>query len=136
MDFKNGKVKQVQPTGMFQDLYKFEVTMEDGTAGIMYKKADNPFLNQGDEVNYTLSPKGTFKVIPAEGGKWSNKKSGATGTNKDVDVQELIVRQNSVTNAVAYCKGSNCSPEEVTGYAQIFRDWIFSEQGDTDPDTY
>ena len=108
-----GKVKTVQGNGggpgSFMDLYKFEVTMEDGTTGNMFKKTDNPYIGPGDEVQYTINAKGT---------------NSTTLLSRD----ELIVRQTCIKAAVDFCKNANCSPEEVTENAQIFRDWVFTEK--------
>tara|TARA_R110000744_G_scaffold378850_1_gene495633 strand:+ start:18956 stop:19420 length:465 start_codon:yes stop_codon:yes gene_type:complete len=128
-----GKVKTVQGNGggpgSFMDLYKYEVTLEDGTTGNMYKKSDNPYLSPGDEVSYTINAKGTFKVDREDGGTFTPKPkdnyakvpTSTVGLSRD----ELIVRQTCIKAAVDFCKNANCSPEEVTANAQIFRDWVF-----------
>ena len=64
---KKSKVTNLQANGggpgSFMDLYKFEVTMEDGTTGNMFKKTDNPYIEVGQEVNYSINNKGTIKGI-------------------------------------------------------------------------
>tara|TARA_R110000744_G_scaffold196593_1_gene315879 strand:+ start:9627 stop:10088 length:462 start_codon:yes stop_codon:yes gene_type:complete len=137
---KKSKVKTVQGNGggpgAFMDLYKYEVSMEDGTTGNMFKKTDNPFIEVGQEVHYTVNAKGTIKILPADGSTWEDKKANTeyakvptsptptSGLTRD----ELIVRQTCIKAAVDFCKNANCSPEEVTANAQIFRDWIFTEK--------
>jgi hypothetical protein len=64
MDLKKSVVKSVVSKDMFNDLYKFEVSMQDGTNGMMYKKSDNPFIKEGDDVVFTVNTKGTIKIIP------------------------------------------------------------------------
>tara|TARA_R110000744_G_scaffold378122_1_gene493872 strand:+ start:9439 stop:9906 length:468 start_codon:yes stop_codon:yes gene_type:complete len=133
-----GKVKTVQGNGggpgSFMDLYKFEVTMEDGTTGNMFKKTDNPYIGPGDEVQYTINAKGTFKVVRDEDGGYKpntpNNNNFAKSTNSTtlLSRDELIVRQTCIKAAVDFCKNANCSPEEVTENAQIFRDWVFTEK--------
>lgn len=64
MELKKSVVKSVNKKDMFNDLYKFEVSLEDGTTGLMYKKSENPFIKEGDEVMYGMNTKGTIKIIP------------------------------------------------------------------------
>ena len=66
MDLKKSVVKSVTAKDMFNDLYKFEVEMEDDTIGMMYKKSDNPYIKIGDSVVYTLNAKGTIKIVPKD----------------------------------------------------------------------
>ena len=62
-ELKKSVVKSVQGDGMFNELYKFDVSMEDGTNGKMYKKGDNPYIKTGEEVMYSINSKGTIKII-------------------------------------------------------------------------
>ena len=119
------KLVSVQPTGTFKEMYKFEVEFVDGNTGVIYRKTNEAKVEVGTEYPYTLNDKGTIKIINPEykGGGGSVASSGFSNNDRD----ELIVRQNSITNAVAYCRGSNCSPEEITDTAQIFRDWVFNK---------
>lgn len=135
---KKSIVKNVQGNGggpgSFMDLYKFEVTMEDGTTGNMFKKTDNPFIEIGQDVHYSINPKGTIKILPADGSSWDDKKpsgianhySNVAKSGGPLTRDELIVRQTCIKAAVDFCKNNDCSPEEVTANAQIFRDWIFT----------
>ena len=43
-------------------------------------------------------------------------------------MQNLIVRQSSLKAAVDYCRGSNCSPEEVCENAQLFAEWVMDKK--------
>ena len=137
---KKSTVKTVQGNGggpgAFMDLYKFEVTLEDGTTANMFKKTDNPFIEVGQEVCYTLNNKGTIKILPADGSTWEDKKAATnyakvptrpTGPSV-LTRDELIVRQTCIKAAVDFCRNNNCGPEEVTTNAQIFRDWVFTEK--------
>tara|TARA_R100000458_G_C8158305_1_gene163412 strand:+ start:200 stop:655 length:456 start_codon:yes stop_codon:yes gene_type:complete len=63
-ELKKSVVKSVRFEEMFNELYKFDVSFEDGTNGKMYKKGDNPYIKEGDEVMYSINSKGTIKIIP------------------------------------------------------------------------
>ena len=132
---KKSKVKTVQGNGggpgAFMDLYKFEVSMEDGTTGNMFKKTDNPYIEVGQEVHYSINHKGTIKILPADGSNWEDKKTTSVHaivptSSRILTKDELIVRQTCIKAAVEFCRSNNCGPEEVTANAQIFRDWIFT----------
>jgi|TARA_R110000744_G_C19150747_1_gene539371 hypothetical protein len=129
---KVSKLKNVQATGNFNELFKFELDFEDGTTGIVYRKTNDAKVEVGETYTYTLSPKGTIKIIP-EGKPFvgsGNYNAPATSTVSSTGLtrDELIVRQTCIKAAVDFCKNANCSPEEVTANAQIFRDWIFTEK--------
>lgn len=129
---KVSKLKNVQANGNFNELFKFELDFEDGSTGIVYRKTNDAKVVVGENYTYTLSPKGTIKIIP-EGKPYTGSDNynaapsyaavptSSTGLNRD----ELIVRQTCIKAAVDFCKNASCSPEEVTANAQIFRDWIF-----------
>ena len=49
----------------FNDLHKFEIELEDNgekVIGNIFKKTDNPYFKEGDEVEYTINDKGTLKL--------------------------------------------------------------------------
>ena len=123
MEYKS-KLTTVQGNGVWKEFWKFDVTFENDMGGTIYRKTDEAKVEIGTEYLYTLNDKGTIKIVNPEykGGGGSVASSGFGN-----DREELIVRQNSITNAVAYCRGSNCSPEEITDTAQIFRDWVFNK---------
>lgn len=129
---KTSKLKNVQGNGTFNDLYKFEVSFEDGSNGILYRKTAEPKVEIGQDYTFTINQKGTVKIIPP-GGLEQYKNNGSNNYAKvptssiSVSRDELIVRQVAIKAAVDFCKNNNCSPEEVTANAQIFRDWIFNE---------
>lgn len=60
---KNSKVKNVQSTGMFKELYKYEIVFENGDTGNLYKKQAHPNCEIGDDVHYKINEKGTVKIL-------------------------------------------------------------------------
>ena len=56
------KITALQPNGTWNDFYKFEVTFDDGVTGMAFAKSNTPWYAVGDEVEYTLSPKGGVKI--------------------------------------------------------------------------
>jgi hypothetical protein len=123
---KTSKLTSVQGNGTFNDLYKFELTFEDGTTGMLYRKTNEAKVENGQEYTYTINPKGTIKIVPPGGSNYAQMPRG-NNSNTGISRDELIVRQTCIKAAVDFCKNSECSPERVTENAQIFRDWIFRD---------
>ena len=46
----------------FNDMFIFTICFENGDIGKLYKRNDITYEQVGDEVEYTLSPKGTVKI--------------------------------------------------------------------------
>ena len=127
---KKGKVTQVQPNGTWEGnygmMYKFEVTFDNGDVGEYSSKSEQQtkFI-EGEEAEYEFTggkfPKVKPYYVPPSSG-------GQTYYKKDDNVQDLIIRQSSLKAAVDYCKGNNCSPEEVCETADIFVNWVMNNK--------
>ena len=125
---KKGKVVSVKGDGTFKDLYKFEVELDNGDNGVMYKRTPQHWLEEGQDINYTINDKGTLKVI-REG--WDNPPSsnGSPSFKKDNSVQKYIIKQSSLKASVDLCcsKGIH-NKEDVVAIAQYFTDWVLGKQ--------
>lgn len=130
---KKSKVKQVQPNGTWEGnygmMYKFEVAFENGDAGEYSSKSEQQTkFKEGEEVEYEFTGGKFPKVKPYYAPPSSG---GQSYYKKDDSVQDLIVRQSSLKAAVDYCKGNNCSPEEVCETADIFVNWVVNKETKT-----
>ena len=67
------KIKSINKLEKFNDLFKFEVKFENGKEGLMYKKTEDPMCSVGDDVMFTLSSKGTIKIIKEGQEQFVNK---------------------------------------------------------------
>ena len=115
---KTANIKSVQPSGNFKELFMFEVELDNGDTGNIYKKSINPDLELGQSVTYTINDKGTIKIQRDIPSKYTQN------TSTD-DRQELIVKQSCLKAAVEYDK--TCTPEDVLKNAQTFYDWVFGK---------
>ena len=133
-ELKKSVVKSVQGDGMFNELYKFDVSFEDGTNGKMYKKADNPYIKIGDEVMYSLNSKGTIKIIPkgAENNSFTPKNSNfGSDTNRD----NLILLQTMFKCSAEYhAHRQNSSDTDVADTAQVWYEIAHRIIGDDKPE--
>lgn len=116
---KNSKVVNVQGSGTFKELYVFEVELDNGDIGKVYRKSDDPKLSIGQEISYTLNDKGSIKIVT----DYQKNNPTQSSPQKSNDVQKLIVKQSSLKSSVDY--NSNCSAEEVLENAQIFYEWVW-----------
>ena len=57
---KTSKIKSIQNDGTWNDLFKFEVQMENGDVGGCFAKTQIPTWKVGDEMNYEYTQKGKY----------------------------------------------------------------------------
>lgn len=122
-ELKKSVVKSVQGDGMFNDLYKFDVSMEDGTNGKMYKKGDNPYIKTGEEVMYAINSKGTIKIIPkgAENNSFTPKNNNFSSSKSHEDKEDLIMIQTMFkASAEFHSNRTNSTDEDVSRTAEIW----------------
>ena len=114
---KNSKVVNVQGSGMFKELYVFEVELDNGDIGKIYRKSNDSKLTNGQDISYTINDKGSIKIVT------DYQKNQTQSSAKQDDVQKLIVKQSSLKAAVDY--DNKCSPEDVLKNAQMFYEWVW-----------
>ena len=114
---KNSKVVNVQGSGMFKELYVFEVELDNGDVGRIYRKSNDSKLTNGQDISYTINDKGSIKIVTDY-----QKNQSQSSPQKSDDVQKLIVKQSTLKAAVDY--DNKCSPEDVLKNAQMFYDWV------------
>ena len=132
---KTSKVKRVTGNGTWEGnygmMYKFEVEFENGDCGeYSSKKEFQTKFIEGEEANYEFIDGKFPKVKPYYAPPQSN---GQINYKKDDNVQDLIVRQSSLKAAVDFCRGNNCSPEEVCETAEIFTKWVYGKETINEP---
>jgi hypothetical protein len=115
---KNSKVVNVQGSGMFKELYVFEVELDNGDIGKIYRKSNDSKLSIGQDISYTINDKGSIKIVTDY-----QKNNQSQSSPKQDDVQKLIVKQSSLKAAVDY--DNKCSPEDVLKNAQMFYEWVW-----------
>ena len=115
---KNSKVVNVQGSGMFKELYVFEVELDNGDIGKIYRKSNDSKLSVGQDISYTINDKGSIKIVTDY-----QKNNQSQSSPKQDDVQKLIVKQSSLKAAVDY--DNKCTTEDVLKNAQIFYEWVW-----------
>ncbi len=115
---KNSKVKSIQATGNFKELYKFEVELDNGDIGTLYRKSKDSKLSNGQDISYTINDKGTLKIVTDY-----QKNQGQSSPKQDVNVNNSIARAVAFKGAVEF--DNQCTPEVVLKNAKYFYDnWL------------
>lgn len=126
MEEKTGIVKAVQGDGKFQEFWKFEVEMENGDVGIMYKKVDNPYIEIGQEIKYTLNKETKTLKVVFEGK--SNTTAGTptnyTNASSTQDRDILIARQTCIKASAAFNQQRNVDVEQLITDAKAMEDYV------------
>tara|TARA_R100000781_G_scaffold78033_1_gene48357 strand:+ start:245 stop:673 length:429 start_codon:yes stop_codon:yes gene_type:complete len=116
------KVKSVQGNGTYKDMFIFEITLENGDVGNIYRKTDDAKVEVGQEIEYDLKPSGTIKIITDYNREEFIKKTTTiSNPNKD-NVQLMIVKQSCLKCAVEMDKSGDRS--KIVDDAQYFVDWV------------
>jgi len=123
---KNSKVVNVQGSGMFKELYVFEVELENGDVGKIYRKSNDSKLTNGQEISYTINDKGSIKIVT----DYQKNNPTQSSPQKSDDVQKLIVKQSSLKAAVDF--DNKCSPEDVLKNADMFYNWVMGLNNTSD----
>ena len=103
------KIKNIQASGTFKELFIFEIEFENEDIGNIYRKTKSHNLTIGQEVAYTMNDKGTIKIQTIE------------QSQKDIS----IIRQSSLKAACVLAsskirKGEDVSNEDVYNLARDF----------------
>jgi hypothetical protein len=105
------KITDITPTGVWNDLHKFDVSMDDGSKGTTFAKTSPPWYSVGDEVEYTINPKGGMKISKGTGPFTGSApaaynqpsapaKAGSFG-NKDEQIARSVAFKGAIDLAVA-----------------------------------
>ena len=119
---KTAKVTNVQGSGTFKELYVFELQLENGDTGKIYKKAQDAGVKVGEEITYTLNDKGSIKIQ-------REQYSGGGFSKSNPDVQKSIIKQSSLKAAVELCSayiksGNSVNSADVLRLADTFTNWV------------
>ena len=119
---KTGKVTNVQGSGTFKELFVFELQLDNGDTGKIYKKGQDAGVKVGDEITYTLNDKGSIKIQREQyqNNSYSNK------SNPDVEFKNgFKVLKAAVELCSSYVKtGTSVNTADVLRIADTFTSWV------------
>jgi hypothetical protein len=136
------------PDGQWRDMYKFKVTLQDGTEGTAFAKSENFRFQVGEEVEYVVNEKGNLRLNKQQFfGNSVGASAPASYEKKEVpnytpssqaifSKDELIIRQVALKAAVDYGKESGLDYQQVLAAAEIFNGWILGKTGPAQQDPF
>ena len=117
-------VTAAQPTGQWNDLYKFEVTLSDGATGLVFGKSPQLRFAVGEEVEYEVPKEGRLKLNrPGSGAGYSNSTGGGSASYS-AGAKKDYTKQNALAAACTYLNGSKATKEQIVHLAEYFSTWL------------
>jgi len=116
-------VTAAQPTGQWNDLYKFEVTLSDGATGLVFGKTPQLRFAVGEEVEYEQPKEGRLKLNKPNpnGGSYS---SGSSSSSYSSGPKKDYSKQNALAAACTYLNGTKATKEQIVHLAEYFSTWL------------
>ena len=125
MDIKKSKITELNlQSEKFNDMYIFTIVFENGDIGKLYKKKDKTFENVGDEVEYTISTKGTVKIAFKGESNFNNTTTKPSYSNNKNDVQDDIRFSVAFKGAVELAAGGVISVDEVESFTLKYDEFL------------
>ena len=117
-------------------LYVFELELDNGDKGAIFKQKDNPYVEVGDSITYELTERGTIK-IQRDGGFAKPKSDNQFYTKeektqifdaKDRRISKLAILRDTL-NLVCHDK---IELKDVETFAENMLNWVYDKQGTKD----
>ena len=125
MEIKKSKITELnlQPE-KFNDMFIFTICFENGVIGKLYKRKDKTYEQVGDEVEYTISPKGTVKIAFKGESNFNNTTTKPSYSNNKNDVQDDIRFSVAFKGAVELAAGGVISVDEVESFTLKYDEFL------------
>ena len=121
MKMKTSKVKNIQGSGTFKELYVFEIEFENGDIGKVYRKEENSKLTIGESVSYTMNDKGSIKV------QTEYQKRQSQSNVSDDTRQRMIIKQSSLKTATDFIIANGGTAADLMKLADSFVAYVYDE---------
>ena len=118
---KTSKVKNIQGSGTFKELYVFEIEFENGDIGKVYRKEENSKLTIGESVSYTMNDKGSIKV------QTEYQKRQSQSNVSDDTRQRMIIKQSSLKTATDFIIANGGTAADLMKLADSFVAYVYDE---------
>ena len=117
-------VTAAQPTGQWNDLYKFEVTLSDGATGLVFGKSPQLRFAIGEEVEYEVPGPGKLKVNrPNPMGNTFGNNTGGASTSYSSNRKDYS-KQHALQAACTFLNGSKATKEQIVALSTYFAGWL------------
>ena len=125
---KNSKIKSLQGAGTWNDMFKFEVTFENGDTGTVFSKSQEPPYKIGDSKYYEITPSGRgFKVKMLKDPEPTQQSGGYQGGGRR-DTNQDIARSVALKASIEYnnANKSDAGIDIILDTAQIFEHYLMT----------
>jgi len=117
-------VTAAQPTGQWNDLYKFEVTLSDGATGLVFGKSPQLRFAIGEEVEYEVPKEGRLKLNrPNPMGNTFGNNTGGASTSYSSNRKDYS-KQHALQAACTFLNGSKATKEQIVALSTYFAGWL------------
>lgn len=125
---KKAKITHIQGNGTWNDLYKFDVTMDNNDTGTVFSKSQTPTFAVGEEKSYEITPSGRGHKI-----KWIQEQRTFTPSGGGSSYQKSPQDKAEIARAVALkaavdAVGEGESPAKYINYALYFEHYLTTGQ--------
>ena len=125
METKKSKITELNlQSEKFNDMYIFTIVFENGDIGKLYKRKDKTYEGVGDEVEYTISSKGTVKIAFKGESKFNNTTSTSSYSNTKTDTNAEIRFSVAFKGAIELAAGGVISVGEVEEYTLKYDEFL------------
>jgi len=119
---KKSIIKKIEAKDKFKEMYKFELTMENGDVGIIYKVENDPKVSEGDEKHYTLKPNGSMKIVNPE-----YQNNSTNYSYKAIDDDTNIRRAVALKTGVQFAIAKEMNSDQAVEVAEKFLKFLNNE---------
>ena len=117
-------VTAAQPTGQWNDLYKFEVTLSDGATGLVFGKSPQLRFAIGEEVEYEVPKEGRLKLNrPNPMANTFGNNTGGASTSYSSNRKDYS-KQHALQAACTFLNGSKATKEQIVALSTYFAGWL------------
>ena len=125
METKKSKITELNlQEEKFNDMFIFTICFENGDIGKIYKKKDKTYEQVGDEVEYTISPKGTVKIAFKGESKFNNTSTKTSYSNNTNDAKEDIRFSVAFKGAIELAAGGKIGIDEVEKFTVMYDEFL------------
>ena len=125
METKKSTITELNlQTEKFNDMFIFTICFENGDIGKLYKRKDKTYEQVGDEVEYTLSPKGTVKIAFKGESKFNDNNNKQSYFNNNNDAREDIRFSVAFKGAIELAAGGKIGIDEVEKFTVMYDEFL------------
>ena len=119
-------------------LYVFDLELDNGDTGVIYKTKDNPYVSIDQEIKYTINERGTIKIEREDGGGFQQKRFNQPSDDRFYtkeeksnifDAKDLRITKLSCLNrSIDLVNSDKIGKDQWKEMANSFVDWVYDTE--------